>query len=184
MTHIAGAGGFTLGGFSISDNRLSGFVGGVLGGALGLFGALIVVWAEGHRRRRDQKAALRLLTFEISTNLHTFETVADQGAGATKLLMMAVWEKEQVPVASYLTFKNLGTVAMPYLRLAAVLRYRDGFDHVSFGNWLAGLDGQRNIQSAIAEFTQAQEVLGPKTMTLRRRFDRWWQRRWSKRASG
>ncbi len=120
MTHIAGAGGFTLGGFSISDNLLSGFVGGVVGGALGLFGALIVVWAEGNRRRRDQTAALRLLTFEISTNLHTFETVAEQGAGATKLLTMAVWEKEQVPAASYLTFKNLGTVAMPWQPSSAI----------------------------------------------------------------
>jgi hypothetical protein len=152
----------------------------VLGGVIGLLGALIVVWAEGHRKRRYQKASLRLLTFEISNNLHTLQTVAAQGPGATKLLTMAVWDKEQVPVAAYLRFKILGIVAMPYLRLAAVLRYRDGYVQASFSDWLASQDGQQTIQYAIAEFEQAQKVLRPKTMTIRRRFDHWLESRRTK----
>ncbi len=142
---------------SFADTLLSGLVGGVIGGFLGLLGAVIVVLAEHHRWKRENKAATALVFNEVSFNLTALKTL---NAGSTRLLIRDAWGAEQARVAALLKPNDLKTVMVAYARLFTLLRIFADMTPETKTDWLTGTDGVEFVGRTVERFREAQDVLG------------------------
>src|SRR5438132_2718712 len=90
----------------------TGLIGAVIGG-------VIVVWAEQWRWRRENRAAARLLFYEVLHNISWLSTLAEvPAAPLITRLSRATWDAEGVRVASLLTGRRLNLIAAAYFGLS------------------------------------------------------------------
>src|SRR6059058_2366050 len=118
------------------DSLLSGLIGAVIGGALG---ALIVVRAEQWRWRRENRAALRLLYYEVMANRILLE-----GSNATLATLgsKSVWQEQQVRIASSLNDSDLNKVAAAYVGFTGLLSTRSVMtSNKQWAEWMKTNDG-------------------------------------------
>jgi hypothetical protein len=118
----------------------------LLSGLLGaLVGALIVVRAEQWRWRRENKAAARLLYYEVIHNLAWLKPLADLPEGvADYQLSRSVWDRSK-SASVVLKSEELNLIAAAYVDMSIVLATRQGMDLAAWREWVKKEEGAKQI---------------------------------------
>jgi len=145
------------------DNLLSGVVGGVVGGALGLVGAVLVIWAESKRYRRESEGAAQLVLTEVLLNIGNLDDVAKTlSAASVKLLSVSIWEAERVRLAALLNAGGQMTVTTAFQAVVYVSRIAqelDGWNPGGADTWVQSEAGRNGVSRALVMMRKASDVL-------------------------
>ena len=142
------------------DNLLVGLVGGVIGGLLGLAGALIVMRAEHQRWQYENRAGTLLVHDELTFDLLCLRN-PDTMVDMPQALSTSTWKAEQVRVASFLTkTSELERVATAYQKVQTVLTIVGlGWDRTQIRTHFSLESGKRQIADVTAAVEDAIALL-------------------------
>jgi len=142
------------------ENLLSGLIGGLIVGVLGVAGVALVVRAEDRRWRRENRGAARLLFYEVIHNIMWLDMLAKVPAAAlTTRLSRTTWDAEGVRVASLIRGRQLSQLATAYFSLAAMMSMKTLLPDNEYEGWIATGDGKRILKQTQAQFATAQTIL-------------------------
>jgi len=135
------------------DNLASGLIGAVVGGA-------IVVWAGQWRWRRENRAAARLLYYEVLNNGTILDALIKQPiAGFAARLSRGVWDAQGVRVASIVSGFELNRLGAAYLGVENLVSMRPLLGDQKWEAWIAEGDGKSMLTTTQDNFRRSAAIL-------------------------
>jgi hypothetical protein len=149
------------------ENLLSGLIGGLVVGVLGVAGVFLLVRADNQRWRAENLAGTRLVYHEVRFILRGIRSTSFDNS-LLRLLTGRVWEAEQVRVASILPPDELEEVVMAYVRFTALglIAAEDAArpNPKPITDWLKNSkDGPKFFKSLVEGFIKAEAILERRT---------------------